>query len=411
MKKLPLVTMLLCFASSVPVLANAPVKSEIRNIKTQRSPYYQSPGARLSTFIVRPSLSLMQEYDNNIFREPEAESDHITSVRPALTVQSDWELHSLGAGVNADFGRYSEFDSEDYDDFSFYVSGRYDVDYGTYFTTKLQYDKRHQERDAIDDQNGDEPTEYALKSVFVGFTRDLSVLRLYTTAEYRDFDYDDNERDGVQIDNSIRNRAQQDYTVRLGYGLSDNFEVYTQAGYNKRRYDVTSATRRNSDGYDLRVGFTTDITGKIRSDVFAGYLLQDYESNFDDVSAANFGASVLWNVTPLTSVEFDVERTLEETIQEEASTVVRTVANAEIHHYLRENIMLNGRLGFTDDTYEDEDRSDNDNQIYRLGLGVQYWPNQNLNTGLRYDYFDRVFDDSARDYDNSRVRLTLGYTY
>ncbi|MBK9584308.1 MAG: hypothetical protein IPO55_00040 [Alphaproteobacteria bacterium] len=67
----------------------------------------------------------------------------------------------------------------------FYVSGQYDLDYETYIKALAKYEKKHQERDQLEDPGGDEPTEYNVKTVFVGFARELNILRVNVSATHR----------------------------------------------------------------------------------------------------------------------------------------------------------------------------------------------------------------------------------
>lgn len=413
MRRTPLAVVIFGLAAfgaiSVPVVARAYDKSLVSNVKYRSSPHYTPEGGRLGTFIVRPSVTLMQLYDDNIFREPDADTDYVTVARPEVRINSDWGLHGIEAGAQGSFGRYADFSSENYDDFAFYLSGQYDLDYETYIKALVKYEKKHQERDQLEDPGGDEPTEYNVKTVFVGFARELNILRVNASASHRDYTFDDNAVGNTFIDNSKRDRAQDDFDVRVAYGLSDNYEVFVAGGYDRRRYDQGSADFRDSDSYNARVGLAMNFTGKLRGDVYAGYIRQNFDSGFDDVGAANYGGSLLWNVTELTSIEAGVDRQLVETTQSGASSIVQTSADVSVAHSLRENVLLEGMAGFIDNTYEGT--GNNDNRLYTAGVSVVYKPTQNISTGVKYDYLNRKFENDARDYDNNRVMLSLRYDY
>lgn len=413
MKKTTLATalsgLIVLGAISVPLMAYAYNKNLVSNVKYRTSPHYTPEGGRLGTFIVRPSFTLMQTYDDNIFREPDADSDAITVARPEVRINSDWGLHGIEAGAQGSFGRYADFTDENYDDFSFYLSGQYDLDYETYVKALVKYEKKHQERDQLEDPGGDEPVEYNVKTVFVGFARELNILRVNASATHRDYTFEDSSVGATIIDNSTRDRSQDEFDVRLAYGISDNYEAFVAAGYDRRRYDQDSVDFRDSDSYNVRGGVAVNFTGKLRGDIYAGYIRQNFESGFDDVGAANYGGSLLWNVTELTSVEAGVDRQLVETTQAGASSIVQTSADVSVAHSLRENILLEGMAGFTDNTYEGT--GNNDNHLYRAGLSVVYKPTANISTGVRYDYLNRKFETSANDYDNNRVMLSLRYDY
>ncbi|MCB1680485.1 MAG: outer membrane beta-barrel protein [Alphaproteobacteria bacterium] len=413
MKKTTLAALIFCSAAlgatSVPFSARAFDKNLVSNVKYRYNPYYQSEGGRLGTFIVKPAVMLLQTYDDNIFREHQADSDNITVLRPEVRIMSDWGLHGIEAGAQGSFGRYAEFTSENYNDFSFYVSGQYDVDYETYFKALAKYEKRHQERDQLEDPGGDEPVEYGVKTVFIGFTRELSVLRVNASATHRDITYEDSSVGNTIIDNSTRDRSQQELDLRIAYGISDNYEAFIAGGYDRRRYDVASADFRDSDSYNLRAGVAVNFTGKLRGDIYAGYIWQNFDSGFEDVGAVKYGGSLLWNVTDLTSIEAGVDRSLIETVQAGASSIVQTNVDLSVAHSLRDNILVEGTAGFIDNSYEGS--GSNDNHVYRAGMSVVYKPNEHVSTGVKYDYINRKFESASRDYDNNRVMVNVRYDY
>ncbi len=396
-------------AISVPPAARAFDKNQVSNVKYRSSPDYTAQGGRLGSFIVRPSFTLMQTYDDNIFREPDADGDAITVARPEVRINSDWGLHGIEAGAQGSFGRYADFSDENYNDFAFYLSGQYDIDYETYIKALVRYEDRHQERDQLEDPGGDEPTQYNVKTVFVGFARELNILRVSASASRKDITFEDSSVGSTIIDNNTRDRTQDALDVRVAYGLSDNYEVFVAGGYDRRRYDLSSVDFRDSDSYSARAGLAMNFTGKLRGDIYGGYIRQTFDSGFDDVGAANYGGSLLWNVTDLTSIEAGVDRQLVETTQAGASSIIQTDADLSVAHSLRENILLEAGVQMVDNKYEGVDG--NDNRLYRGGLGLVYKPTARVSLGLKYDYFDRRYERSTRDYDNNRFLLTLKYDY
>lgn len=409
------VTILCCVlsgaASFMPVVTMAYNKKLVTNVKNRVSKDYQPQGGRLGVFVVRPSVLVLETYDDNIFRDPDKDGDFITSVRPEVKVNSDWALHGVEAGAKGDFARYADFDSENYNDYSFYVSGRYDLDYETYVKVMAQYEKRHQERDALEDPGGDEPMDYHVKTVFIGFARELNLLRLNASATHRAYTHEDTDVAGATIDNGERDRKQQEFDIRLGYGLSDNYEVFGAVGYDRRRFDRADTPYRDSQSFNVRGGLAVNFTGKLRGDVYAGYARQSFNKGFDSEGLLNYGGSLLWNPTELTSVEARVGRELVETFQASAATIVQTTAEASVSHAVRENIIADVSAGLVDRDYRGEAGASNDNRDYKAGASVVYRVNQNVSAGLKYDYLDRNFDQSARDYDNNRVMLSLRYDY
>src|SRR5690606_27089067 len=126
--------------------------------------------------------------------------------------------------------------------------------------------------------------------------------------------YDGKTRSGTIINNNGRDRKIYDGSVRLSYEFVPNYQIFINNNYNIRRYDHIISTNRNSEGFELTVGTSIDISGKSKGEVFVGYLKQEYESSdLENIQSPTFGANILWNVTQLTSLIVGVTRSVEET--------------------------------------------------------------------------------------------------
>ncbi|MBK9584309.1 MAG: hypothetical protein IPO55_00045 [Alphaproteobacteria bacterium] len=78
--------------------------------------------------------------------------------------------------------------------------------------------------------------------------------------------------------------------MRLAYGISDNYEAFLAAGMTGGG-TIGTASISGTDSYNTRARVAVNFTGKLRGDVYAGYIRQNFESGFDDVGAANYGGS------------------------------------------------------------------------------------------------------------------------
>lgn len=386
-------------------------QNAVMSVKDQPSEYYQAQGGRFRSLIIEPAMAVSAQYDDNIYRQRDnKKSDLIHILTPQIDMHTDWNLHEISAGASAKIGRFNRYKKENYDDYSGYVSGRYDIDYGTYLTLNLRSEYRHEDRGNLDDVNGDAPIEYNVNTADISFTRELGILKLYLYSTARNYDYKNSVRAGVIIDNSDRNRRQFLSTIRLAYGQSDHYNLYLQGQYNRRLYDNSSASYRDSVGYDWRTGLSVNLTGKLQGDFYLGYLLQDYGAGFKDVSGVNYGGNLLWNINGITSLSAGLERQVVETTLAGSSGVLRMGGHVELQHALRENIIIEARLSALDDAYKGGGAR-NDNLTAQSHLGVEYRPNEVLSFGVDYDYLNRNFANRAGDYDNHKMLFIAQYAY
>lgn len=405
---------LLCAGLVFPAALLFAENIEVLSVKQKPNPDFDPKGGKFKALIVKPALEIEELYDDNIFRDETGEQgDFITSFKPEVKVSTDWNLHQIETGASADVGRYWDHEAENFDDYAVYLSGRYDVDYGTYVTASARFDHKHEDRGALDDVSGDSPIEYDVATANLGFTRDLSVLKLYMKGTWRALRYQETQRNGTTIDNSERDRDQSIYEAKLAYEMSDRTLAYAQVRYDRKRYELDSESFRNSDGFDYRLGMGMDISGKVHGDIYAGYLKTSYDDVFDDIGAANYGGALLWNLSEITSVRVSAERSVVETTLDGSSGIVRTKAGLGLEHAFRQNIIADMRFSITDDAYEGNaaQSSTRDNRTYDAGFGLDYMLSDQWKMRFDYNLIRRDFDTASGDYNNNKIMLALKYSY
>lgn len=390
-------------------------KTDIKGVRDSVPDAYRPVGGRFGSLIVEPAIEILQKYDDNIFKQATSQkTDHILSVKPKMLVTTDWNLHRLQAGVAANYARYRRTHSEDYKDVSIFLSGRYDVDYETYFNAGVNYDRKHEERGSVDDVDGDEPLIYDIRSANIGFTRELGLLNLYLSNTYRQISYQDSTLSGSKVDNGERNRWHNAARLKLGYDLSDDSEIYATIQHDRKRYERNSVSFRNADGMDYRIGLSSVLTGKVQADIFAGYISQKYQGeDFRDTKSVRFGGAMLWNLTGLTTLKAELDRSLIETVQIGASAVMRTKGMVYVDHALRPNVLIGLSGGILEDSYQGDNavNAGRDNTIYKVGFNLDYLFTPAWAAKFSYDYMQRNYDSSTPDYDVNQAMISLRYSY
>ena len=97
-------------------------------VATRARPELDPLGIRAGAFLVFPELTIEEIYNDNIFAENGDETDDfITSLRPEVTVESNWSRHALAIAGGGDFGFYAQNSDENYQDWFAATNGRFDV--------------------------------------------------------------------------------------------------------------------------------------------------------------------------------------------------------------------------------------------------------------------------------------------
>jgi hypothetical protein len=386
-------------------------------VEDRNRPELDPIGVQVGTFTLLPSLSLEEQYNDNIFAtENNTIDDFITRILPRATLRSNWNNHSLSLYGNADIGRYADNGDEDYEDYTAGANGRLVIQRDTWLQGRAEYQQRHEDRGSPDDVGGVEPTVYGAALGQLSAFHRLNRLNFTLSGTVERLDYDDvAAAGGAIINNDDRDRYEMETSLRVGYELVPNYEAFVRGGYLKRTYDDLSdaGLNRDNDGYEIVAGVTVDFGGITFGDFFAGYRTQDYEDPMlKGVSGPSFGGEITWNVTPLTTIIGSLTRTVEESTATDglgnfASGRFLTVASVRAQHELLRNLLVGANVGYDHDDYEGISRTD---ETLRFGVNANYMMYRNLY--LRGGYTVRSKDsDMATDYTENIVFVRLQAQY
>jgi len=372
-------------------------------------------GTPIGAFILYPSLTLGTEYNDNIFAtDGDEEDDFIFRITPQVRLVSDWDSHMIQFLAEGDFARYADNTSEDTTGYRFLSDGRIDILRDTYATVNAGVTRTFEERGSPDDVEGKEPTQEDTYGGGLGFYHRFNRIWLELTGDVarRLFDNVDAQGGGT-IDQEFRDRIEINTRHRLGYDFNPEIGAFLQTGYERVNYDnsktSTGTSNRDSDSYSLDAGIKLDVTDVIFGDVFAGVTQREFDSSeYGSETNWGFGGSLTWEVTPLTTANFNGSRSWEETTVEDSSTALTTVVGAGVTHSLLDTVSLDAVFTYTREEFEDTDRTDN---TYSGGPGVTYLMNRFLHWRLSYTYTQRESDAPGEDYTQNVVLLTARLQY
>ena len=369
----------------------------------------QKPGS-FGSFNFDPQLTFSQEYDDNIFSTRNNKiGDAISIVSPSLRVESDWTKHQLNLFSGADIGRYAGHGSENYEDYWFGGDGRLDLTGSAALFGGAQYSHNHEERDSPDGVAGTRPTIYHELFGYAGGEGQFGPVSLRVGGTYKGLNYNDvNSTTGI-INNDDRDRTLYEIGGRLGYTVASGYEVFLQGASDIRRYDAArddAGFDRDSNGFNLALGFKVRVDRNLRLEVLGGYMRQNYDDrNLKDVGVPDFGGRLTYQVTPRTSVTALLDRTVEETTAVGASSYIATTFGAQVEHKLAPDMTVNGSIYYTIDDYVGINREDD---LVDAGLGLRYYVTPNLWFGPDYRFLQRNSDAAGEDYDENRFFLRFG---
>jgi hypothetical protein len=371
---------------------------------------YGPLGLRVGQFIIDPSLDVQGVYDSNIFASPsKSTADYITDVSPALTVQSDWTRHALGLRLQGEFKEYATHTTENVGNLTAAANGRYDIAQDVYVLGGGGYELLHEDRGSPNPVNGKFPTQYTVSSANAAFVYMPSRLGFRLDSTVDSYAFNNVPADfGPVINETARDRIVYALTPRITYEITPQYNLFVRATVNRRQYNSTrlpDGLDRSSTGYDIEAGTALNLAELVTGEVYAGYLEQDYDQTASHaISGADFGANLLWNMTPIDSVRLNVARSVEESTLTRSLGYLQTTAKLTVEHELLRNVVLSGALSYLNADFQDIPGSSN---FYDAIIGGRYYFNHYVSAGLTYDFRYRSSSEFLPRYTRHIVALQL----
>lgn len=395
-------------ALAVPGLAQAQEPSPNVPVTERARPELDPLGIRAGGFLVFPSITVAETYDDNVFATPDdEESDFITLLQPRVRVVSDFPRHALGLTAGGDIAFYASESDENFQDFFLSGDGRLDVTRETAVRASTTIGRFHQGRDDPEDIGADEISTFYRYGGEVSFEQLFNRLNYRLTGRIDRVDFEDS------IDRDL-DRTEYDALARVGFFVSPRFNTFVEGRYNLEDRDVEPGDLvagtpvlfdRDSHGWETRVGTAVDITAVLFGEAFVGYRQQYFDDDaFDDEDGISFGANLTWNPTLLTTLRLTGGADFVPTRVDDASSNFRSAIALRVDHELLRNLLIGGTVGYVRDDFSEIDRVDD---TINAGANITYILNRNFAVEGAYLFTDRSSDLDTEEFTRNRITLSL----
>jgi len=376
----------------------------------------KKPGYHTEYFRVRPSLSITEKYDDNIYATNiHSVSDWITLVSPQLKIDSTWAEHSLRFEAGADFGRYWDQDTENFLDYWASAEGRFTLSETIDLYGGLGMSFDHETRDSLDANIGGlTPTTYRSLTAHAGAKTAVGDTTYRIGGTYESLDFDNVESTFGPLINKDRDRDLFGFGVRATHRLNAHKQFFLQALYDRRDYDHTpdlNGYDRNSHGYRAALGLKHDFGSGNEAEAYLGVIGQRYDDRrFDAVNEADFGGRLNLAPSKTTRITAELQRSLNETTLAATPGYINTVVSGRIEYGISPRLIPYLSLGYDTADYLQSGLED---KTYTAAAGVKYFVARNayVSAGVGRDWRDS--NDKAQlfgsgDFDKNSVFLTFG---
>ncbi len=397
-------------------LGPAGVGPEGQTVLSRPRPDYDPLGVRAGSFLVYPSISVSETWDSNIFATPTGDkTDLYTTESPGVTVNSDWNRNALNFAANGQFKQYVTHTTENVNNGSVDMNGRYDIANKEYVIADGGYALQHEDRSSPDSPiNAKDPVQYTVTGGYLAYVYDTYRIGFRIDSTITSYAYNNQATfSGQLVPETFRDRIEYVVAPRVSYEFIPGYRAFLRVLGNVRQYNQQDqfelatfgfSARRNSHGYEVDAGSAIELTRIVTAELYVGYLDQLYEANFlyPNVGGVAGGGNLLWNVTPLTSLKGSLSQSVAETDLAGASGSRETNFTLMAEHELLRNLLASAAVGYVRDDYVGISRIDN---TFGADIGLRYLMNRNIRLISDINYSERQSSVGA-SYD--RVIASVG---
>ncbi|MDH3639561.1 MAG: outer membrane beta-barrel protein [Gammaproteobacteria bacterium] len=353
-----------------------------------------------------PSLEVMFDHHDNVFRRPEPEerSDTVVTIRPALLYRANLGRHEAQLRYSANIERYDEFSSEDTTDHG--VSGiiKFDVTYKLDLDVFAEFLEAHEPRGTSASRlipveelaSGPDEFELTRYGAELTYGRRESMFQLLVGVTADEFRFTNNEQDG-------RDRDEDQLHATLYYNLSPRTSLFLRSTFDDIDFRSPGSDLDNEEtGYFL--GARWEASAATTGEVGIGRVEKDFDSpaRGEDDTSSYFGR-IVWQPKPFSTVKIYASKTFEETTDLESDFIDSRLIGASWDHALTDRWALFLYWNETRDKFSGGRRD----ELHDYGLGLDYAFRSWLTFGAGYGMFERDSNLAEAEFEDRILSLYL----
>lgn len=366
---------------------------------------YEGTGEHVGSFWLLPTLKAGAFYDSNVYgRDHDMADGYGGVIQPHVDLKSDWGRHALNVSLDATHFDYFGKSSLNRDVFQAAADGRIDIKRDLVLAGGVKgglFD------DAVGDLNSPgsaaEPVRHTDMRAWGSLNKVFNRLSVSIGGAYEIFDYNNVRSDiGTIIDQQFRDSRQLEAGSRVAYLVSPGFRIFGDFRYNWRDYTRGSA---NSDGWRGLGGVEMDMTHALRGEASVGYMAQ-YYSPGSTVGGLAYHAGLIWNPTPLMTINLDADRLVADSAIAGTSSAIEDRLRLSLDYEALRGLVITPSIAYERLDYTGLGAA---GHVLDAGLRAEYAMNRYMSIGLSYDFSATRALDSGRSFDDFNRHLVLAY--
>ncbi|MCO5130474.1 MAG: outer membrane beta-barrel protein [Xanthobacteraceae bacterium] len=377
-----------------PAVAGAVVGQPYRKrLKPDTDPF-GAVGDYVGSFLVKGAVEVGGGYDSNPGRfNGQERGSALYRIAPELLIATDWERHAIVADLRGSFTGYGQtFPSTtgiaspapvvlDRPDFTGKVAGRLDVTRDTRLLGELRLRVGTDNPGSPNIQAGlSRYPIYTTVGGLAGVEQNFNRLQVTVSATADHTAYQDSKlTNGTTSSNDDRNFNTFGGIGRVSYEVMPGLKPFGEVQGDTRVHETSvdrSGYRRDSNGGYAKVGTTFELTRLITGELAIGYAMRSYQDpRLTQLTGLLTSGSLIWSASPLTTVKFITNTTVDETTLPGVPGVLTRTYTAEVDHDFRRWLTGIGQFTYGTLDYQNGNRRDT---TYSVSGDLIYKFNRNL---------------------------------
>lgn len=389
-------------------------------VEARQRPDFDPLGVRLGGFRVDGFLESGLGYDSNVFgRKNNVVGDGYATETGNVTLGSDWTRHAFGASANIDARQFFSRTELNWTDWNIGGFGRYDIDAQTNVEARYRHYREHLDVYNFDVQSAGivVPVPFDSDEVAVSGNTRLNRLGFTGTALYRTYRFEDVDIGGVRSRTSQNSFDTLIGAIGTSYAFAPGRFITGAVRLQDISYTET-VTRdpltpnaiiprdRDSFTWVALAGFEYDFDGVWAGRIGVGWQQRDYRSPLiKTLEGPAIEGRLSWSPSQLTTVTFNVARTLEESIRQNAVSYQRTTGGVRVDHEYLRNVILGAEIRADRREYDQPSETATDGVVQ---LNGRWLINRSVSVTGSYAYNRRIeATGSAREFARNIVQVRL----
>ena len=311
-------------------------------------------GIGLGAFTLIPQLELNTGVDNNVFAQAPSlgpTGSLYTTVTPSLDFKSDWSNHMLHALLSGTWGWYASAPTQNFQNYGILIDGKVDIRSNIYATGAIGYKRSTEALGTPNVAFAQAPTVVDTLPIEIGLYQEFNDVFYQIGAKAtRYWHYDNSVITSSGLPASSRDRFEYAETLRVGYHLNEDLDLYVAPSLNQVRYiNKINAVgqERDSNGSNLGFGATWRPNSISVLEGEVGYQNKNYETGFGSDSGLSYSLKGQWTgYAPLT-LRPTLSRSINETALSNYKNFTATTFAIDYTYVIHDAWTLAGGLLFS----------------------------------------------------------------